>query len=294
MNHFSLHQPDSLEAASSLLTEHGEGAKILAGGTELILLLKLGVAHCQHLIDVKGISNLDRLQFDSTAQVLRIGSLVTHRVLERSKEVQEHFPLLADMERQVANVRIRNIGTLAGNLCFAEPHADPGALLVAYQARIKARSPERERTLKVSDFFVDYYETAIEKNEILSEIEIPKLGPNFSGTYLRFCPGERPMVGVALIIGWNGEGAEDVRIVLGCVGPKPLRASELEESLTGKPADEVLARSAEAGEKAALLCDPTEDIWGTVEYKRQIVKTLVTRGLSQLCHRKAASRGTPA
>lgn len=294
MNHFSLHQPDSLEAASSLLTEHGEGAKILAGGTELILLLKLGVAHCQHLIDVKGIPNLDRLQFDSTAQVLRIGSLVTHRVLERSKEVQEHFPLLADMERQVANVRIRNIGTLAGNLCFAEPHADPGALLVAYQARIKARSAERERTLKVSDFFVDYYETAIEKNEILSEIEIPKLGPNFSGTYLRFCPGERPMVGVALIIGWNGEGAEDVRIVLGCVGPKPLRASELEESLTGKPADEVLARSAEAGEKAALLCDPTEDIWGTVEYKRQIVKTLVTRGLSQLCHRKAASTGTPA
>lgn len=294
MNHFSLHQPDSLEAASSLLTEHGEGAKILAGGTELILLLKLGVAHCQHLIDVKGIPNLDRLQFDSTAQVLRIGSLVTHRVLERSKEVQEHFPLLADMERQVANVRIRNIGTLAGNLCFAEPHADPGALLVAYQARIKARSAERERTLKVSDFFVDYYETAIEKNEILSEIEIPKLGPNFLGTYLRFCPGERPMVGVALIIGWNGEGAEDVRIVLGCVGPKPLRASEMEESLTGKPADEVLARSAEAGEKAALLCDPTEDIWGTVEYKRQIVKTLVTRGLFQLCHRKAASTGTPA
>lgn len=291
---FVLHQPDSIEGASTLLTQHGEEAKILAGGSELILLLKLGVTDCRHLIDVKGIPNLDRLHYDSTAQLLRIGPLVTHRVIECSKEVQEHFPLLVDMERQVANVRIRNIGTLAGNLCFAEPHADPGTLLVAYQARIKARSPEGERTLEVSDFFVDFYETALDKNEVLSEIEIPKLGPNFSGTYLRFCPGERPIVGLALIVGWNGEGAEEIRIVLGCVGPKPLRAAEVEEGLTGKPADEILARSTEAGEKAALLCDPTEDIWGSVEYKRQIVKTLVTRGLSELCQRKAASGGTLA
>lgn len=285
---FILHQPESVETACSLLAHYGDEAKLLAGGSELILLLKLGLIRPQHIIDIKGISKLDRLDFDAETQALRVGALVTHRTLAGSKTVREHFPLLVDMEQHVANVRVRNVGTVAGNLCFAEPHADPGTLLLAYRAKVKARGPNGERTLEMSDFFADYYETALKKDEILTEIEIPKLGKNFTGTYLRFCPGERPLIAVALLIGWRNGSAEDVRVVLGCVGPTPIRAREVEQRLIGKSAEEILAEAAEAGERAALLCDPLEDIWGSKEYKRQIVKTLVARGLYQICEKGVA------
>jgi len=137
---FTLHEPDTLESASAILAQHGEDAKILAGGSELILLLKLGLASPGHIVDITGISQLDHFEFDSKTRHLRIGPLVTHRILERTELVQKHFPLLAELEHQVANVRVRNMGTLAGNLCFADPHSDPGTLLLAYQARVKSHS----------------------------------------------------------------------------------------------------------------------------------------------------------
>ena len=287
---FTLHQPDSLEAACSLLRQHGEEAKILAGGSELVLLLKMGLARPGHLIDIKGIPDLDRIHFDSSTQLLRIGALVTHRALELAAAVREHFPLFAQMERQLASVRVRNVGSLGGNLSFAEPHADPGMLLLAYRARIKARSASGERTIDLSDFFADYYKTALEENEILTGIELPKPGENFSGTYCRFCPGERPSAAVALLMEWKDGGCENVRLVMGCVGPRPIRAEEVEESLSKKSAEEILAKTEETATKAALLCDPLDDFWGSADYKRQIVKTLVLRALSRLCEERISSQ----
>ncbi len=286
MGPFTLHQPDSVEAASSLLARYGEGVKVLAGGSELILLLKLGLIGPAHIIDIKKIPRLDFLDYDPNAKALRIGPLVTHRALELSSAVRERFPLLLEMERRLANVRIRNVGTLAGNLCFAEPHADPGTLLIAYEARIKARNAKRERRLGLSEFFVDYYKTALDEDEVLTEIEIPELQDGFQGTYLRFCPGERPTVTVAVLIRWKEAGSQEVRIALGCVGPRPIRATEVEEGLKGKSAQEILHTAMDAGARASLLCDPLEDLWGSVEYKRQIVKTLVARGLSRLCEKR--------
>ncbi len=285
---FVLHRPSTLEEAVGLLAQYGEDTKILAGGSELILLFKMDLARPRHVMDIKGIPELSRLEYDVKTQVLRVGGLVTHRTLEGSEVVRQHFPVLAEMERQVANVRVRNVGTLGGNLCFAEPHADPGAILLAYQARIEARGVGGERIIEIADFFLDYYQTALGQNEILTNIEIPKLNENFSGTYLRFCPGERPTVAVALLIEWKDGSCKDVRLVLGCVGPKPIRASEVEEGLKGKSADEVTAKALEAGEEAALLCDPPPDIWGSVEYKIQIVKTLVSRGLQDSCRQGSA------
>lgn len=283
---FTLHQPDTLKAASAILARHGEEAKILAGGSELVLVLKLGLANIRHIVDITGIPELDHLELDPRTEILHIGALVTHRSLECSEIVRIHFPLLAELERRVANVRIRNVGTLAGNLCFAEPHSDPGALLLAYGAKVKALSTKGERTLEVPDLFVDYYKNALAKDEILTGIEVPRLVRSFSGTYLRFCPGERPMVTMALLIRWEDGVCGDVRLVLGCVGPKPIRATEVEEILKGRSVDEILAKATDAGEKAAVLCDPLEDVWGSVEYKRQIAKTLVSRGLSQLCQKR--------
>jgi carbon-monoxide dehydrogenase medium subunit len=184
---------------------------------------------------------------------------------------------------------VRNVGTVAGNLCFAEPHADPGTLLLAYGARIKTRRSGRARTLPMSDFFADYYETNLDKDEILTDIEVPKVGKNFTGAYLRFCPGERPMAAVGLLVGWNSKGAEDIRLVLGCVGPTPLRAAEVEQKLLGRSTKEIAGDAVQAGAEAAQLCDPIEDVWGSKEYKRQIVKTLVARALQQACDKRATA-----
>lgn len=284
---FHLHRPSSLEEACTLLTEHGEDIKILAGGSEIILLLKMGLATAKHVVDIKGIGGLDSLVFAPELQGLCVGGLVTHRTLETSDIVREHFPLIVEMERQLANVRVRNVGTLGGNLCFAEPHADPGTLLLAYGARVKARSVRGERTINLAEFFVDYYETVLEHDEIVVEIGIPKLDGEVIGRYLRFCPGERPMVSVAVLIEWGNGECRDVRLAVGCVGPKPFRAVEVEESLKSKSAAEISAEALKAGESVAHFCDPSPDMWGSTEYKRQIVKTLVCRGLQEICSRSS-------
>jgi len=283
---FHLHRPKTVEEACALLAQYGDQAKLLAGGSELILLLKMNLTSAAHIIDIKGIPGMDAITFEPGSQALRVGGLVTHRNLETSPIALEHFPLLVEMEQQVANIRVRNIGTLGGNLCFAEPHADPGTLLTAFGARIKIRSTRGKRVLDIGDFFVDYYRTALERDEILTEVEIPKLSTNWSGAYLRFCPGERPSVAAAILMRWADGVCADARLALGCVGPKPVRMPEVELALRGKAAEEILGEAFNVGAKMSDACDPPADIWGSVDYKRQIVKTLVSRGL-QKCVRDA-------
>jgi carbon-monoxide dehydrogenase medium subunit len=287
---FTLHRPQSLTEASCLLSEFRADARVLAGGSELILLLKMGLAQVSHIVDIKRIPGLASLEYDAGTKRLRIGPLVTHRTLEKSEVVRNHFPLIVEMEKQLANVRIRNVGTLAGNLSFAEPHADPGTLLVAHNATVTLISGEGERVLNLEDFFLDYYETVLRNDELLAEINIPEPAENCLGAYLRFCPGERPMVGVALLAEWNDGVCGKLRLVLGCVGPKPLRASDAEEWMAGKSYGEIQAGADDIGAQAARMCQPLEDIWGSVEYKRQIVKTLVARAVSSLAQ-KAAGHG---
>ena len=280
---FALHQPRSLSDALALLSEHDGETKILAGGSELLLLLKMGLIKASHIIDIKKIPGLDRVGYDPQAGTIHIGPLVTHRTLEKSEIVGRHFPLLAEMERDLANVRIRNVGTLAGNLCFAEPHADPAAVLAVYDAAVTLQSSERERRVAIKDFFMDYYETALEKNEMLTDIDIPKLPDNFRGSYLRFCPGEWPMVTVALLTRWADGACAEARLGLGCVGPRPIRVGEFEQALRGKSGDELAAKADKLAGIAAQSSDPLADLWGSVEYKRQIVKNLVRDGLRSQC-----------
>ena len=280
---FVLHQPRSLSDALSLLSELDGDCNIMAGGSELLLLLKMNLIRTKHIVDIKKIPELDRIDYDDQAETLHIGPLVTHRTLETSALIKRHFPLLAEMERDLANVRIRNVGTLAGNLCFAEPHADPGALLAVHDAVVTLRDAERERRVAIKDFFTDYFETALQKNELLTDIEIPKLADNFIGHYLRFCPGEWPMVTVALLTRWSDDACAEARLGLGCVGPKPLRVTEFEELARAKSAEELYAKADEFGEIAARSCDPLADLWGSTEYKRQLVKNLVREGLRRQC-----------
>jgi carbon-monoxide dehydrogenase medium subunit len=284
---FTLHRPQSLREAAFLLSEFGADGRVLAGGSELVLLLKMGLAKASHIVDIKKIPGLAGLDYDTRARRLRIGPLVTHRELEKSQVVRDHFPLIVEMEKQLANVRIRNVGTLAGNLSFAEPHADPGTLLVAHEATVKVIGKEGERVLNLEDFFVDYYETVLKNDEVLAEITIPKPANNSRGAYLRFCPGERPIAGVAFLTEWHNGVCAKPRLVLGCVGPKPLRVPETEAWMLGKSRDEIHAAGDDLGSQAAQVCDPLEDIWGSVEYKKQIVKTLVARAILSVTQRPA-------
>lgn len=280
---FVLHQPRSLAEALSILSEHNGDVNVLAGGSELLLLLKMGLIRANHILDIKTIPGLNQLEYDSHGNALHIGPLVTHRTLETSELIGHHFPLIVGMERELANVRIRNVGTLAGNLCFAEPHADPAALLAVYDAVVTLRNSDGERRVSIKDFFTDYYETALQKNELLTDIEIPKLPDNFRSSYLRFCPSERPMVTVVLLTRWVDGFCAEARLALGCVGPKPTRVTEFENMVRGKSAKEVAMWANEFAAIAGRSCDPLADLWGSAEYKRQVVQNLVRRGLQGQC-----------
>ena len=286
IQNFSLHQPESVEAASDLLAIHGMSARVIAGGSQLVPLLKSGVAGTRHLIDIKRISRLNELDFDAHTDTLTIGASVTHRTLESSAIVRDHVPLLAELERRIGNVRVRNVGTLGGNLCAAEPNSDPASLLLAYNARVRIGSTRGERLMDLADFLLDSGKTALERDELLLGIDVPKPKSNVSGAYFRFCPCERPTVSVALLMEWTDSGSGEATLIVGCVGAKPVRLAEVEDSLRNQPVDELLALASGAGLHASRLCSPADDIWCSADYKRHLVSTFVARAIRQACARQ--------
>jgi len=277
---FELVEPTSLPEASACLEHYGEEAKLYAGGSELLLVMRLGLLRPKVLINIKPIPGLDRLELESGQ--LMLGSLVTHRKLEISALVSEKFPLIARMESKVANVRVRNVGTLGGNLAFAEPHSDPATLFLVYEAEVVIQSHQRQRRIPLSDFFLGPYETVMEPTEILREIRIPPMPQGMRGAYIKWGVLERPTLNVAVGARLaEGKWLEAVRAAVGCVGPKPLRLVQLEESLRGlelSAADQYIAKSQEVLKK---LLKPVSDIYGSGDYKAYMVKTLLRRALRQ-------------
>ena len=282
---FSLHQPDAVEKASAVLARHGGDARVLAGGSQLVLLLKSGSARPRHLVDVKRIARMSGVHFSARTETLTVGSLVTYRALEASPIVRERFPLLVEMARRIGNIRVRNVGTLGGNLCLAEPNSDPPTLLMAYKARLTLGSSRGERELDMEDFLVSSNRTALGNDELLLDIRVPAPAENCFGVYLRFCPLERPTVSVALTMEWKGRRSGEVRLVLGCVCPKPLRLFEIEERLSNQSVDQILGQAAEAGQRAALVCNPSDDSWTSARYKTHLAAIFVSRAISRVCEK---------
>ena len=274
---FEFCEPTSVAEASGLLARHGENARIYAGGTELLLAMKMGLLQYEHLVSIKGISSLAGIRFDDGAKALRIGGATRHREIELSPVVRERFPAIAQMESHVANVRVREQGTIAGNLCFAEPHADPGTLLQVYDATVTLEKADGRRTVPLEKLFVGPFEVALEADEILSEITVPALHPKMAAAYLKFGILERPSVGVGVALGLNGGGVKEVRIAVGCVGPVPRRMREAEAMLAGKSLAEAEALLPAAGEAAARAADAVSDLHGGADYKEHLVKVLIGR-----------------
>jgi carbon-monoxide dehydrogenase medium subunit len=280
---FEIYEPATLQEASQFLADHESEAAIYAGGTELLLLMKEGLLHYPYLVNIKTIPGLNEVTFNEHEHMLRIGSLTTHRQLEQSALVRERAPLLAEVESMVANIRVRSVGTIGGNLCFAEPHSDLGTLLLAWEATLRLASADGDREIPLAEFFVGLLETARQPEEVLSEIQLPLLPPFTGSAYEKFSTHERPTVNVAALLQVQDGVIEKACLAVGSVGPMPIRVKAAEDTLAGEPPDP--AAFAAAAESAAQAVDPVDDIYGSADYKRHLVRILTDRALTKAARR---------
>jgi carbon-monoxide dehydrogenase medium subunit len=276
---FELHRPRTVEEATELLDQHGEEALLYCGGTELLLLAKLGFTAFEHLVDTKAIDELAGIRADG--DVLVLGATATHRQIERSSLVLERLPALASMERQVANVRVRTVGTLAGNLCFSDPHSDPATFLLALDAEVDSRrgdSTARRRPLRA--FLTGAYEPALEHGEVVLSIRVPVPAADTVIVHRKFAFHERPAATVTCGARVVDGVIESARIAVGSVGNLAVRASDAESLLVGaSPLDDQALAAAAAS--AAAVSNPVEDTNGSVEYKAHLVEVLVARAFRE-------------
>jgi carbon-monoxide dehydrogenase medium subunit len=276
-NRLKLVQPTTVHEASMALADFGDKARVYAGGAELLLLLRHKLVEAEVLIDIKKIPELNRLAADE--QGIRIGACMTHQALADDLAVRRHAPAFADAESQVANVRVRNQGTLGGNLCFNDPHSDPGTVLLVHNASLKVANYKGERQLPLEEFFQDMYATALRPNEILSEIQVPPLSESMTSTYLRLHRYQRPTLGVAAALTVANGSIAACRVAVGCAGPKPLRLHDLERQLNGAPVADV-SRIVE-GQKDYLrgLLRPVDDLLGSADYKLYMTGVMLAQAL---------------
>lgn len=270
MRPFELLEPKNLAEACNLLDEYREEAKVIAGGQSLLPMLRSRLIASHYVINIKGLSELDYIQEGPGG--IMIGTLVTHRAVEDSPLIKLRFPMLVEMERQLASIQIRNWGTLGGNLCHADPAGDPAPCLIALGAKLKVKSVRREREIPLGEFFVDYLESVLEPNEILMEIGIPNHPPNTGGAFIKesVTTGSIAIVSVGAVVTIDGEVVKDARIVLGAMGPTPIRVRDAERALVERrPLEEVAMIAADEAR-------PSADVGGSVEFKRNLVK-VVTR-----------------
>jgi aerobic carbon-monoxide dehydrogenase medium subunit len=275
---FQLHRPDSIEGAATLRAELGDEAALYAGGTELLLAMKLGILEYEHLIDLKRIEALRGIS--EQRYVLRIGATATHREIETHPAVRASLPALAALERHVANVRVRAAGTLAGNLAFAEPHADPPALLIALGATVELAGTDGTRALPVEEFIAGPYETVLAADELIAAVSVPLPDAGVRAAYRKFQVLERPAVGVAAVARVeDGVLAEAPVVVAGAVDERPVRIDA--DHLVGAACDDAdaLERLAAAAREAV---EPVDDLSGSAEYKRHLTGVMAIRAVTAL------------
>jgi carbon-monoxide dehydrogenase medium subunit len=280
---FEYHAPASLDEALSLLERYGDEGRVLAGGQSLIPLMKLRFASPRALVDINRIEGLDGVE--EVDGGLAIGALVRHKDCERSELLRGRFGVLGDAAPQISDPIVRNLGTVAGSLAHADPQGDWGSALLATGAGVEARSEGGTRVIPLDQFFQGPFTTALEPGEMVTSVRVPDPGPRAAGTYLKLerKVGDYATVGVAVHVSFDNGAVGKAGIALTGVGPSNLRVSEAEAALAGAELDDDAIRS--AGELAAQAADPRDDVRGSAEYKRNVVRVFVERGL-----RKAAGR----
>ena len=270
--------PDTLGGVIALLTQYGEDAKLLAGGQSLIPLMKLRLASPKYLIDLDKLQDLSGIT--EKGKEISMGALTRHAEIEESELIKSKLPLLHDTINVVADVQVRNLGTIAGSLAHADPAGDLAPALMALNAQIHTVSSSGKRTLGVGELLVDAYSTSLGSDEVISEILVPVPPKGSGGAYLKF---ERragdfavASIGVQLTLDKKGN-CSDIVIAMGAVGVTAMRAEKAEALLEGQPiSDDLLIEAASA---ASAECDPFADIRGSVDYKRHLIGVLWRRAV---------------
>lgn len=278
MRHFELLEPRSLAEACSALVA-GTDAKAVAGGTALLTIIKQGLLAPKLLVNLKKIRDGSGISFEP-GRGMRIGALTTISEIESSSIVREHYPILAQACHVVANIRIRNMATIGGNLAHADYQSDPPTVLAALDARVELMSPKQCRELPLGDFQLGSYETALSPGELVSAIMVPPPS-DLKGLYLKFTTGsseERPCAGVAALARMENGACRELRLAVGAVTQRPVRIGAGEEMARGRVLDRELIERIAA--ETSRMVDPIEDVRGPADYKRHLVEVLARRAIS--------------
>ena len=261
-----------------MLADFGEKARLYAGGTELLLAMKHDLLRYEHLVDVKTIPDLNKIEMKNNS--VMIGSTATHRAIERTPLVKENLLVLAQMETKVANVRVRASGTLGGNLCFAEPHSDPATLLLALGARAHVEGKAGAKIVGIDKLITGAYETSLAADELLVSVEIPIRANSQRAAYLKFQLHERPTLGLALVLDVDGNNIKTASAVVGSVSAVPTQSAKANALLIGSMA-QVEKHLPDAAEALAQAADPVDDLEGSAEYKRHLIGVFLKRAFAQ-------------
>jgi carbon-monoxide dehydrogenase medium subunit len=279
---FDYHAPDTVEAVLALLAEHGDGAKILAGGQSLIPAMNFRLAQPAVLIDLNGVAGLDGIErLDSGGGALTIRAMTRQRTVERSALVAQHAPLVAETMPHIAHPQIRNRGTFCGSIAHADPASELPAVVLALEGRCHLRRQGGERWVDAADFFTGLFATAIEPEEMLVAVELPSLPPRTGVAFEEFARrhGDYALVGVAAVVTVDPEGrCTAARITLLSVGEGPVAATGAAAGLVGEKGDEGVIRAA-AATAATRDIDPPGDIHASVPYRRHLARVLTQRVL---------------
>jgi len=280
---FEYAAPNDVKEVCSLLQRHGDRAKVMAGGTDLLINMKQRVITPQYVIGLKNLPELDRFSYRES-QDLRLGPLVTHQSIVDYPIIRERFAGLWTACSKIGTPQIRSMGTLGGNLCNAAPSADSAPPLIAFQAVVKVIGVNGERSVPLEEFFIGPGKTALQTGEILVEIDVPCPPPRSGLVYVKL-PARTAVdiaaVGVAAFITLDAknETCHDVRIVLGAVAPTPIRSRVAEEILRGqKIKDSVIQKAAQIASEEAR---PISDVRSSASYRREMVNVLTKQAISQ-------------
>ncbi|MCS7263381.1 MAG: xanthine dehydrogenase family protein subunit M [Armatimonadetes bacterium] len=281
---FEYYAPKTLQEALSLLAQHGENAKVLAGGQSLVPLMKLRLSTPAVIIDLNGIAELRYIREEGN--YVAIGAMARHYDLETSDLLKRLCPILPECASHIGDVQVRNRGTIGGSLAHADPAADYPAAVLACEGEIKVVDTDgKERVIKATDFFVDLFTTALQPNEIITEIRIPAFAPKTGSAYLKMeqLASGYALCGVAAIVSLDDSVIQDVRVGITGVAPKAYRATGVENALKGQAFNPKTIE--QASELAADGINPLEDIHADAEYRAHLAKVLTKRALLKAIER---------
>jgi carbon-monoxide dehydrogenase medium subunit len=282
---FEYHAPDNLKQALELLKEHGEDAKILAGGHSLLPMMKLRFATPAHLIDINSIEDLRGIS--EKKGEIQIGAMVTENQLIASELLQKKCPLIPETARLIADPQVRNRGTIGGDIAHGDPGNDHPAVMLALGASFVLRSPKKERVVPAEEFYLGTFQTAMKADEILTEVRIPTPAAGSGSSYqkLKRKVGDFATAAAAVQLTLSKGRCASIGIALTNVGPTSIKLTSAEKLLKGKAIDDALI--AQAAKLAMEASDPTEDMRGPVEYKKHMAGEMTKRALKEALTRAA-------